>query len=444
MKRIIFYVLAVFLTFTFLVNQVNAAGDTVAFAGNITASEDVGVVWINIKRTGNIKESAIVIYNELWTDNRTTANYEDVNYNPYTAPGNVLGYEKNLKYAVVYFNPGQSEVKIPYAVSNDIWVEESEKLYFEITLASTGTIIGSKSTMYIKVDDNDATLSLNGGLIVEEGNSSTSYAKLSRSINTNVTFRVSTYKGTYKEANVKGAGGDYSGLEDIPFTIKAGSTRVDLPVLTYRNTDPLDSEYESTSICIEPSSVPNTVTLDYNLRCDVITIHDVPVVAPPVVTPPKPVLGNASAIIFGDALGTGWQDTSWGVLSNFGAVRYDGNKGIEVKFTHSSAGLSFSSNGLDTTSYSTLSFAVMGSNSSNGTEVIVVAYLANGSIRNVSLTNYVANGFLMPNEWNIVHIPLSNLGAENALVNRVVFESGTTGTLFIDNLSFRNNSGVCQ
>ncbi len=245
---------------------------------------------VKIKRTGNVSSGTAIILSELWSDNRTTTSKNEILYSPSTSTANVNSYDSSGRYATVVFKAKQKLVKIPYSITNDKLVESSERLYFRIKNAATGTTIGRKSTMYIRVKDDDVappTLSLVGGLLVEEGKSSTSYAKLSKALDTDVTFKVSTYKGAYKQANVIGEGGDYLGLTDKSFTIKARRTKVNIPVLTYKNTDPLDSKYESTLLCIESATVPSTVTL--GTECDVITIHDVSVAAPPVVKPPPVV-----------------------------------------------------------------------------------------------------------------------------------------------------------
>ncbi|MCB9810716.1 MAG: hypothetical protein H6779_02710 [Candidatus Nomurabacteria bacterium] len=84
------------------------------------------------------------------------------------------------------------------------------------------------------------TLSLYAGGDTNEGDFTTSYAELDKAVGHDVTFTATTYKGTYNQANVLGAGGDYEGFIDISFTIPAGQTKVAIPVKTIQNPDSED------------------------------------------------------------------------------------------------------------------------------------------------------------------------------------------------------------
>lgn len=431
MKRWLQLVCQVILTLAVSAGSAVAATE-VAFGPNISVDEDAGVVWVQVKRTGNLSSSSVIMFYELWSDSRTTTGQSEILYNPAAAPSNVLSYSSSDRFVTVSFGPGESLVQIPYSISNDQVVETTERLYLELRYASTGTSIGDDS-LYIRVYDNDApplSVGIYPGTITDEGQETRSFVVLSAPASNPVTLRVSTYYGTYHEANYP-VQDDYDGIIDKLVTIPAGSDFAWVPVQTYQNPDPNDALYENFELCISSGSVSGA---NVNVPCAKLVIKDVPL--------PVPV--EVASVVFNDSIGGGWTDTSWDISLDKQATGYGDTYGLKASYTRPWGGLSFSSEGFDTSGYDTLSFAVKGSTANSGTDAVVVAYQVNGSRQSRNLRDYVNDGTLLPNKWHVVHVPLSDLGARNTRVNQVVIESGTLGALFFDELSFLRYKGECE
>jgi uncharacterized protein YgiM (DUF1202 family) len=160
----------------------------------------------------------------------------------------------------------------------------------------------------------------------------------------------------------------------------------------------------------------------------------------------EPAASSATAVLFAEALGAGWENTSWDVTTDEEATPFHGAYGFAATYTRAWGGLHFSATGggFNTTGYDTLSFAVMGSTANDGSQAYVGIYRHDGTYQYRPLTDYLSEEGLLPNQWNVVHIPLTDLNARNALVTAVVVESGLTGALTFDVVSFRVETGVCE
>jgi len=408
------------------------AAVNVAFGPNQTKSEGDGNVYVKLVRTGDLTVTTSVMYQEDWAS--STMQPSELLFNPHTAPSSV-SYNSSGRFATVTFHANVNSISIPYSISNDQEVESNEWVEFNIIGASSSsgtTSLGDKNVRVTILDNDVPPLSVGvyPGTITDEGQETRSFVVLSSPASNTVTLRVSTYYGTYHEANYP-VQDDYQGIVGKLVTIPAGSDFAWVPVKTYQNPDPNDAPYENFGLCIDSGSVSGAVV---NMTCAKLVIKDVPVPEPVIIAP----------TIFENAIGSGWSDTSWNVSLDVLASGYNSPYGIDAHYTHDNAGLSFSSEGFDTTGYDTLSFAVKGSTSNDGTFVYVVVYLANGSVHSQPLLNHVTGGTLVPNKWNVVHIPLSYLSARNTRVSRVVIESGIDGTLFFDELSFLKYTGDCE
>lgn len=252
---------------------------TVAFGSNLVVDEGGGNVYLVVNRTGDLTGTTLVVVDEDWS--RSSAETDDVIFNPYVAGASIV-YLPDTRQVLLKFNPGVKTLKIPYSISNDIVSELSERLYFSLSYI-TPVIIGDDDAN-IKINASDPVLSIHG-LWVDEGQTTNSYIELSHAVNFAVTVKVSTYFGTYKQANYLGEGKDYKGLVDQLVTIPAGQTKAYVPFLTYQNDDPNDWKYESTEIRIEATSIPNGVLAGQ--ISDVVTIIDVATPPPP---PTLPIL----------------------------------------------------------------------------------------------------------------------------------------------------------
>jgi hypothetical protein len=205
---------------------------------------------------------------------------------------------------------------------------------------------------------------------VDEGDTTWTFLSLDKPVNYNVTVQLSTMRRLH-EANYP-VQDDYAYFEDKVVTIPAGQTFKLVPVQVYRNEGQYEDDLERFEICIDAAW-----GADVNRWCELMTIYDVPT------TPTV----NASTTLFGDAIGTGWWDASYGVTQNQ-AAGYDAS-GVAVNHTNDWTGLSFESGGVDTADYDTLSFAAKGSATNNGSVVYVVVYLDSGAVNSVLLANYL-------------------------------------------------------
>lgn len=414
------------------------AAVSVGFVGNRTVSENDGSIVISLRRTGDLSVTTTILYLEDW--NSATLDRSELLFIPQAAENNIIyNRAEDVSYAIATFNPGVSNVYIPYSIPNDQKVEDTEYVEFRIisVTSSSGTTSIGSNKMRITIEDDDKAVALPyvgiyPGTVTDEGNSTRSFVVLSTPATQKVTLRVTTNRYIYLEANYPN-GGDYQETFSQLITVPAGSDFAWVPIQTYQNDDPNDKEFESFQLCIDSTSVSGAII---NMPCAKLTIKDIP-------KAPAPV-ANASSAIFEDTFGNGWVNSSWGVAIKTGTVRYDGAYGIEANFTYPWAGLSFSTNSFNTAGFDTLSLAAKGSNTNNGSEVLAVVYLSNGKVNNVSLSNYIAGGTLATDKWKVIHIPLGDLAAKNAVIKQIVFENGAAGTIFIDDLSFLTNTGVCQ
>ncbi len=250
---------------------------TVAFGSNLVVDEGSGNAYLVVNRTGDLSGTTLIEVREDWS--RSSAEKEDIIFNPHVA-GSGITYLSSSRSVLLSFAPGVKTLKIPYSISNDIVSETAERLYFSMLYVTPVTIGDGDAN--IKINASDPVLSIHGGLLVDEGDYSTSYLELSHAVNFDVIVEVSTYLGTYKQANYLGEAGDYKGLVDRLVAIPAGQTKAIVPIITYQNPDPNDWKYESTEIRIEASSLPVGVLLGQ--YSDIVTIADV-AIPPPVVLP---------------------------------------------------------------------------------------------------------------------------------------------------------------
>ena len=111
-------------------------------------------------------------------------------------------------------------------------------------------------TVYNTTPNQLPILDIFAGGDVNEGQETISYARLSFTVNYDVTFQVSTWLGEASgDANRNPDSPDYEYLLNKTFTIFAGTTTTPIPVQTLPNKDPTDWAQEVFSIRVEPSSV---------------------------------------------------------------------------------------------------------------------------------------------------------------------------------------------
>ncbi len=148
--------------------------------------------------------------------------------------------------------------------------------YYEEVVMLDDTAYG---TVYNTTPNQLPVLDIFAGGDVNEGQETTSYARLSFAVNYDVTFQVSTWLGEASgDANRNPDSPDYEYLLNETFIIYAGTLTSPIPVRTLRNNDPTDWAQEVFSIRVEPGSVSGAIL--GQSRADIL-IKDVVETTPP-------------------------------------------------------------------------------------------------------------------------------------------------------------------
>ncbi|MBI4202207.1 MAG: hypothetical protein HY532_03720 [Chloroflexi bacterium] len=140
--------------------------------------------------------------------------------------------------------------------------------------------------------------------------------------------------------------------------------------------------------------------------------------------------------VYDDSLS--WENWSWNTSVNFWATSpvYSGSRSAAVTYNAGWAGFLVHTNGLSTSPYDALEFAIHPN--SKGLSAINVSLhnTSNKPIREVNLKNY---GTAAANGWYLVSIPLSALGASNTTITGVQLQDNTGAaqpTYYLDRLRF--------
>jgi hypothetical protein len=155
-------------------------------------------------------------------------------------------------------------------------------------------------------------------------------------------------------------------------------------------------------------------------------------------------IGATSALIYADTLAAGWTNASWGsqVDLNSGQNAHSGGAAIAYAASSGWGALSLNSrNGLDTSAHTSIRFYMHGG--SAGGQKFGVSLAANGAWGpRVPLNKYIAGGSIAAGEWRLVDIPLSVLGAEQGVVNRIAIQSTmdtAQPTVYVDGIEFHSD-----
>jgi hypothetical protein len=144
----------------------------------------------------------------------------------------------------------------------------------------------------------------------------------------------------------------------------------------------------------------------------------------------------ASQIIYDDDLATGWSDWSWASVDLAATSPvYSGSHSIAVTYTAGWQGLSLYYPGLVTTGFTHLRFFIHGGGA--GGQVLRV-YAIRASDSAGSHGPEVAVSPPAANSWTEVQIPLTDLGAANTTIVRLVwldYSGGAQPTFYIDDIS---------
>jgi hypothetical protein len=126
----------------------------------------------------------------------------------------------------------------------------------------------------------------------------------------------------------------------------------------------------------------------------------------------------AAAVIYGDALASGWTSNSWYASINWGVASpvHDGTRAIGYTATQAWSGLDFSHSGFSTAGHSAFRFAARATQP--GQRYSVFAVGPNGHLTApIPLANY--GGDPVAGAWTVYRIPLSDLDAVDAVVTHL-------------------------
>ena len=134
-------------------------------------------------------------------------------------------------------------------------------------------------------------------------------------------------------------------------------------------------------------------------------------------------------VIYDDSLGTGWADWSWNATVDwaFRDIKQSGNTAIKVSLKNWGA-LSLHHRGIDTSPYRWLEFYL---NVGDNTQRQLAVYFNDESDTEMSpkieLVNplLIEGGKLLPNQWQRIRIPLTDMGASQTTIVRVNIKDNT-------------------
>ncbi len=155
-------------------------------------------------------------------------------------------------------------------------------------------------------------------------------------------------------------------------------------------------------------------------------------------TTAPPPANSSDLVIYQGSLTSPWVDNSWSATVTYGSTEqtYAGSSSIKTALTSAWGAFSvhygnWGSPGVNTSSYSSLDFAVYGA--AAGTNLSI--FFENDGGQKFPAVSY---GTIAANQWTIISIPMSQLNPSGYIVNRLDIQdvSGSTKTYYIDNLHF--------
>lgn len=159
----------------------------------------------------------------------------------------------------------------------------------------------------------------------------------------------------------------------------------------------------------------------------------------PRLQPPEPDYGR-TLDVYGDALGSGWEDSSWDSTRIMNAIDqvYSGTQAVSITF-QSWGGLSLYHAPASVAPYHWLEFYVRGTlpdqrlgvflHDENGHELLY---------RPVNDCRYIEDGSITPGAWKRIRIPLAHLNPLGRSMSRVTIQNASSGpsALWVDEIRF--------
>lgn len=144
------------------------------------------------------------------------------------------------------------------------------------------------------------------------------------------------------------------------------------------------------------------------------------------------------ALIYNDALGTGWQNWSWGTTADFAAptpVKV-GARSLGVTYTQGWSGLYLHHDGFPVADKKWLEFWISGSSAQGGQNISIYAEdTSKRAIVQKPLNPYIQGGSVAAGVWRKARVPLADLALGSAPLTGLVFFNNTEGAqdqFFID------------
>lgn len=201
--------------------------------------------------------------------------------------------------------------------------------------------------------------------------------------------------------------------------------------LYWQKTTALTTTWQKFSYTATPTVSDNNAFLGFNLASKTgnVWIDDVSIcqgtcdaVPAPTPTPtPPPAVGPTPYNFFDDSLTAGWESWSWNAILDFAITNpvYTGSKAISFIAAVAWAGLDLhNTNGVDTTPYTKLHFALRASQSGQKYAVFMRDLSGNNLTTPISLADH--GGDPTTSSWKVYEIPLATLNASNKRVYDVV------------------------
>jgi hypothetical protein len=157
--------------------------------------------------------------------------------------------------------------------------------------------------------------------------------------------------------------------------------------------------------------------------------------------PTATIVPAITTLVYGDALGVGWENWSWGssVSLQDAVYKRTGSYSASVAYTRGWGGLYFGHNGFNTVGFNTLEFYVNGGANSGQMVSINLVDAAGNFLPSVNLNQYVEGGSIAANTWRRVSVPLSALRGTNTTITGVVLMDSSGGvqpSYYLDDMVF--------
>ncbi len=148
-------------------------------------------------------------------------------------------------------------------------------------------------------------------------------------------------------------------------------------------------------------------------------------------------------VLYRDALPLGLQQWNWDARLNWraGEQVHAGTGALKIDFLKQWSGMGVSGFSANHSAFKTLSLAVY-PDASVGDLYIEVYDSNNKALVRQSIGWYAPDGHLLPNQWQVVQIPLDNLlnGSNSRTITGVSISTTNPGTLYIDDIQFTGDA----